>query len=229
MAGRAQSGALVVVGGHSRNIGKTSVMAGLIRALPEANWTAIKITQFGHGICSADGKPCECSRMDPDHPYALTLESDARRRSDSARFLAAGARRSYWLRSSPGNLGRAVPAIQEILRSSENAIIESNSILRFLLPDLYVVVLDFSVQDFKESSRRFLQFADALAVVEGRGPSPEWTDIAGEIWRAKPQFLVRPPGYASPELAGFVGGRLWNPSPPAGRARTTDTADPGPC
>ena len=32
--------AIVVVGGHTRNIGKTSVMAGLIRALPEMRWTA---------------------------------------------------------------------------------------------------------------------------------------------------------------------------------------------
>ena len=46
--------AIVVIGGHSRSVGKTSVVAGLIAALPELNWTALKITQFGHGICSAD-------------------------------------------------------------------------------------------------------------------------------------------------------------------------------
>ena len=52
---------LVVVGGHSRNIGKTSVAAGLIAALPHYNWTAMKITQHGHGICSAAGEPCGCA------------------------------------------------------------------------------------------------------------------------------------------------------------------------
>ena len=31
---------LVVVGGHSRNIGKTSVVAGLIRKLRDRRWTA---------------------------------------------------------------------------------------------------------------------------------------------------------------------------------------------
>ena len=41
---------LIVVGGHTRNIGKTSVVAGLIQALPQFDWTAMKITQFGHGI-----------------------------------------------------------------------------------------------------------------------------------------------------------------------------------
>ena len=44
--------AIVVIGGHSRNVGKTSVVAGLITRLRELDWLAIKITQFGHGVCS---------------------------------------------------------------------------------------------------------------------------------------------------------------------------------
>jgi molybdopterin-guanine dinucleotide biosynthesis protein len=47
--------AIVVVGGHSRSVGKTSVVANLIARLPERHWTACKITQFGHGFCSANG------------------------------------------------------------------------------------------------------------------------------------------------------------------------------
>ena len=56
--------AIVVVGGHTRNIGKTSVVAGLIAAMPEMRWTAFKITQFGHGMCSANGEPCDCETAD---------------------------------------------------------------------------------------------------------------------------------------------------------------------
>jgi hypothetical protein len=44
---------IIVIGGHSRSVGKTSVVAGLISALPDFRWTALKITQYGHGICSA--------------------------------------------------------------------------------------------------------------------------------------------------------------------------------
>jgi cobyrinic acid a,c-diamide synthase len=32
---------LIVVGGHSRSVGKTSVVAGLIAALPEFHWSAM--------------------------------------------------------------------------------------------------------------------------------------------------------------------------------------------
>jgi hypothetical protein len=44
---------LIVVGGLARNIGKTSVAAGLIAAIPEAHGTAPKITQIGHGVVRA--------------------------------------------------------------------------------------------------------------------------------------------------------------------------------
>jgi hypothetical protein len=39
---------IAVVGGHSRNAGKTSVICGLLRALPEARWTAIKLSPHAH-------------------------------------------------------------------------------------------------------------------------------------------------------------------------------------
>ena len=62
--------AIIVIGGHSRSVGKTSVVAGLISALPEFNWTAVKITQYGHGICSANGKACDCATA--DHSWAIS-------------------------------------------------------------------------------------------------------------------------------------------------------------
>jgi len=53
---------LVVVGGHSRNIGKTSLVAGLIRKLRSHNWTAVKITLYGNGVCAHDGGAAAANR-----------------------------------------------------------------------------------------------------------------------------------------------------------------------
>ncbi len=191
---------LVVVGGHSRNIGKTSVICSLIRSTREFAWTAIKVTQFGHGVCSKDGEPCECAA--PDHSHALSRETNAAGRSDSSRYLAAGAQQSYWARTAAGNLGEAVPALRRIWDSSLNTIIESNSILQFLKPDLYLVVLDFAVADFKDSSRRFLDRADALITVSSVAPA--WKDVAPSLWRNKPVFAVSPPDYANPEFSRLL-------------------------
>ncbi len=188
---------LVVVGGHSRNIGKTSVVASLIEALPHYNWTAMKITQHGHGICSAVGEPCDCA-VEYDHPYAITEES-APGNTDSARFLAAGARRSFWLRTAVGQLGNAAGVIREIVESSENSIVESNSIMQFWKPDLYIVVLDFETRDFKDSALRFLDRADCLVTVGNE--KPEWRGVSRRLWESKPR-------YEGAELAQFVEGRL---------------------
>ena len=187
---------LVVVGGHTRNIGKTSVICSLIRAASNLEWTAMKITQFGHGVCSKDGQECGCTV--PDHDYALTRELDPASGTDTSRYLAAGAERSYWVRTASGNLGEAMPALRRLWDSSGNAIVESNSLLQFVRPDLYLVVLDFGVEDFKDSSRRYLDRADAVIAVSDT--APVWKGVADSLWRGKPVFRVSPPEYSHPEL-----------------------------
>jgi hypothetical protein len=192
---------LVVVGGHSRNIGKTSVMASIIRATPEFCWQAIKLTQHGHGICSQDGKPCDCAG-DPTHPYSLDAQL-AVDRTDSGRYLAAGAARSWWLRTAMGQLGAAMPTLRRLIQESENTIIESNSLLGFLKPDLYVMVLDYAVPDIKDSARLFMDRADAFAVAARECKENPWG--VPERWIAsKPNFEVRPPDYGNTALVEFV-------------------------
>src|SRR5438309_7881822 len=112
---------LVVIGGHTRNIGKTSVVCSIIRATPELHWTAIKITQYGHGVCSKDGDPCDCAL--PDHPFAVRQEVDATTGTDTSRFLAAGAQKSYWARTAIGNLGEALPALRRIWTTNAHTIV----------------------------------------------------------------------------------------------------------
>src|SRR5215813_6356705 len=104
---------LVVVGGHSRNIGKTSVVAGLIRKLRDRRWTAVKITQYGHGVCTSKGEACGCETGDPEHPFAVSEEYEPNK-TDTGRFLAAGAERSFWLRAPSGEMSRAASTMQKI-------------------------------------------------------------------------------------------------------------------
>jgi len=198
---------LVVVGGHSRNIGKTSVVAGLIRRLRGRRWTAVKITQYGHGVCSNEGKACECAPGDTEHPFALSEEYEPSQ-TDSGRFLAAGAERSFWLRTPAGELPRAAGTVEKLLNQSENVIVESNSILELVKPDLFLMVMDFSCEDFKASSLRFMDRADAFLVVDRGINGPLWDGIAAGLWDTKPQFLVKPPRYVTAEVAEFVSQRL---------------------
>jgi hypothetical protein len=168
---------LIVVGGHSRKVGKTSVIAGLIRALAGAGWTAIKISPHAHA-------------------------TEERAGTDTSRYLAAGARKSVLLRAPD------LSGIRAALEGAENAILESNSALDALPPDLYLMVLDFSVPDFKQSARRCLERAGAFVIIESPVAQPFWSGLPEGWIKSRPSFLVKPPEYISPALVEFVRQRL---------------------
>ena len=193
---------LLVIGGHSRNVGKTSVVAGLISALREFDWTALKITQYGHGICSANGKACHCATA--DHMWAVTEERDRSGDSDTSRFLVAGAAHSWWVRTQQGHLDEAMPRVRQILAGVKNAIIESNSVLGFVKPDLYLTVLDPSTKDFKTSAQKFLEQADAILLHKPAESAARWDRVSLEAISDRPTFPIQPPDYVTSDVVNFV-------------------------
>jgi hypothetical protein len=198
--------AIVVIGGHSRNVGKTSVVAGLIAKLPAYNWTAFKVTQFGHGRCSLNGRPCQCETA--DHAWAITEEKERSGKSDSSRFLVAGAKQAFWVRTAQGKLEKAVSAIRRRLNEAENAILESNSILKFIQPDVYISVLDPANEDFKSSAQQYLERADAVVLHRSGSRAPRWSEITLNARPDQTIITVDPPEYVSSEVVEFVERRL---------------------
>jgi hypothetical protein len=188
---------VIVVGGHTRSIGKTQLVCDLISAFPERNWIAGKITQYGHGVCAQNGDNCDCAPE--EHVCAISWELRPNE-TDSGRFLAAGARRSFWLRTKQGFLAEGLPLLRGALRESEskspdaagNLILESNTLLQFLKPSLYLMVLDPTKTDFKESAR--LQMDRASAVIfrettENRDAA--WPGASAKLLEGKPRFKQR--------------------------------------
>jgi hypothetical protein len=196
---------LVVIGGHSRSVGKTSVVAGLISALPEFEWTAAKITQYGHGICSANGEACDCATG--DHSWAITEERDRTGESDTSRFLVAGASRVFWVRTEQGRLAEAMPTLRKRLEGARNVIIESNSVLKFLRPDLYLTILNPANADFKKSAQEFLDRADAV-ILHQSANSPSWQSVSLKPVAGCPVFQIKPPEYVSPQIIEFLRAKL---------------------
>jgi hypothetical protein len=200
--------AVVVIGGHSRSVGKTSVVAGLISALRHFDWTALKITQYGHGICSANGEPCDCATG--DHSWVVSEEKDRSGESDTSRFLLAGAARVFWVRTEQGRLAEAMPTLRMRIEGARNVIIESNSVLRFLRPDLYLTVLDPARVDFKKSAQQFLDRAHAVILHESAG-GPSWDAVSLKPVAGRPVFRIAPPPYVTREIVKFVSAALKRP------------------
>jgi molybdopterin-guanine dinucleotide biosynthesis protein len=195
--------AVVVVGGNSKNIGKTSVASALIGALREKHWLAMKITQHGHGICSQNG--CECSCAVAEHRVSISEETDRSGKTDTSRFLRAGAVRALWIRTEQGQLSAAMPELMALIEAHAYVIVESNSLLEFFKPNIYLPVLKYDVEDFKPSARRMLARADALITIEAGGNIPKWV---GELPGDTPRFPVAPPDYISVALVDFIRSRL---------------------
>jgi hypothetical protein len=190
---------VIVVGGHTRSIGKTQLVCDVIAAFPGANWIAGKITQYGHGVCAQNGENCDCAPT--EHVCALDWETRTDTGTDSARFLAAGARRSFWLRTKQGFLAEGLPLLRAAVQEASagaNAkaltlILESNSLLQFLKPTLYFAVVDPAKEDFKDSARAALDRADALVLRGSSGTlpaaAPVWTKLPSLLLREKPSVL----------------------------------------
>ena len=204
---------LVVIGGHSRSVGKTSLAAGIIAASREFRWTALKITQYGHGVCSANGHDCGCVVDQPDCPFAITREMDPDSGSDTSRFLKAGAEQVYWVRTRVGQLDLAMPELNRLLADREFVIMESNSILRFLNPDVYLPVLRFGTEDFKLSNQLYFNRASAYAVVGKSADGAGWPGVDLALLRTRPVFAIEPPSYFSLEVLGFLKNRLGENGP----------------
>ena len=94
-----------------------------------------------------------------------------------------------------------MPKLRRILAGC-NAIVESNSVLRFLKPDLCLMVVDGLVADFKPSSLRFLDRADAL-VVTSAAPLA-WPAVAASLLTERTRFAAPAPEYENPSLIARI-------------------------
>lgn len=213
---------LIVVGGHTRSIGKTQLACDIIAALPQAHWLAGKITQYGHGVCAQNGEDCDCAPT--EHVAALDWEDAGipltHGGADSARFLQAGAERAFWLRTKQGYLAEGMPLLRQALGQAApgdnkttdggvkpplhgngsaleglNVIVESNSLLQFVKPSLYVTVFDAAKEDFKDSARQMLDRTDVFVfrrgLEDGEIGRPPWLQLPAQLLRDKPSLLQR--------------------------------------
>jgi hypothetical protein len=141
------------------------------------HWTAVKVTSHE---APASGGAFEI------------VEQNSEDDSDTGRYLAAGAARALLVRSSREALRLAMQALRETVTG--NVIVESNSAVRWLNPDIYLMAVNTGEADLKTSARENLDRVDAFVVT---GTTPDF--VQGRKW-----FQAEPPVYAGGELLAFV-------------------------
>jgi hypothetical protein len=155
---------IIVVGGSGRNVGKTSLVCSLIAALPEFEWTAVKVTSHAHG-----------------EREAVWEETAAGQGTDTGRYLVAGARRAFLVTATGEKL--PIAAIQSLLDANTNLIFESNRVVHMLKPDLCLGVIGGTSGEVKCSFEVFVDHADALVIAADGDPAGLKLRSSGKIFR----------------------------------------------
>ena len=187
---------VVTISGHSRKVGKTSIAEGLIAALPEYLWTALKVSSHRHsGNSENSGKDC-----------VVIEETDRDGVNDTSRFLKAGACRAFWIQAE--RIEAAVPIVLAIIKNAHHVLIEGNSVLDFVTADLSILVANSSVAEFKKSARGILARADALVLIRSSAELAEWEKLLGSVPKNIPRFETGDSGAFPPALTELLRSRL---------------------
>jgi hypothetical protein len=161
---------ILVVGGMSRNAGKTSVIEAILRTFPERRWTAVKISSHLHdrpqGAKLLKCGPLRNRARGSNTPYfRLWEDTESNPGTDTGCFLAAGAGRALLVEADDAHLPDAAASFLELLRDTRAGwvICETTRAVRLLGARLFLMVVGGSGQA-KASGQSVAAFADAIVV-----------------------------------------------------------------
>lgn len=147
----------IIIAGTSSNSGKTTLLCELLRQLSvNEEWEAIKMTRGHYRSCGKDPHACCVSNLLSAQP---TIRSGRKETyafgKDTGRYWDAGAVNVHWVIATDSQVEAGInEAIRRV--KAPNVLIEGTSLLRFIQPDLAILVANAEVTKTKASVRRAL-------------------------------------------------------------------------
>jgi hypothetical protein len=150
---------IIGIGGSHSGAGKTMAAEALLKYLTKgfndstlrhldtshAGWGAIKYTKTAI-YCSIIDAPDILSQKD----------------KDTDRLINAGAEKVLWVQSPPEELKDVLPVAVDRLSNLRGIIVEGNSAIEFLKPDIVIFVSGRHGGSLKKSAERVLETADII-------------------------------------------------------------------
>lgn len=150
---------IITVSGAHSGVGKTSVIEELLAGLK--GWSALKVTVSHDGPCPK-GKSCgACDDIGPGFSIISDKNVIEEKGKDTGRFKAAGARKVLWLKARPLALAQGLKKAMALLRGADGVIIEGTSALKYIKPDLAILVKQKG-STLKPSARKILKKVDLV-------------------------------------------------------------------
>lgn len=151
---------VVAVSGFSSNVGKTTLVCELLRALP--GWEAIKLTRGHYRSCGRDPKGCCVSDLIRDEPVIRSgRAANYEVGKDTGYFWDAGASNVHWVIVKDDQVERGInEALTRV--KAEGVVVEGNSFLQYVAADLAVMCARAEGGKVKPSARHALAKSDML-------------------------------------------------------------------
>ncbi|MFN3396199.1 MAG: hypothetical protein ACK4Z9_05315 [Thermodesulfovibrionales bacterium] len=134
---------IIGIGGSHSKSGKTTLAVALLNRLK--GWGAVKYT-----------KTAIYSSIIDDRDILSVKGKDTRR------FLDSGASAVLWVQSPASGLNEVMPLAMDKLSHLEGIIVEGNSAIEFLKPDIIIFITGKDSSRIKESGKRILDSADII-------------------------------------------------------------------
>ncbi len=143
------------------DLGKTSLIQKLLKKLD--NWAACKVTTVEEGKSHRCPKAVRCgvcaSFVRREFHIEDKKEVIGRPGTDTDRMLRAGSRKTFWIVSRPKSLARAIKNVINRSRGCDGVIFEGNHALKFLNPDVSVLIAPDSLA-LKKSAKDIIHKID---------------------------------------------------------------------
>jgi len=151
---------IIAVSGFSSNVGKTTLVCDLLKALPE--WEAIKVSRGHYRSCGKDPEACCVSDLLREEAVVRSGRSgNYEVGKDTGRFWDAGATNVHWVIVDDQQVERGVnEALNRV--ESKGVIIEGNTFLEYIDPDFAIMCARAEGGIIKSSARATLSKCDAL-------------------------------------------------------------------
>ena len=151
---------IIAVSGFSSNVGKTTLVCDLLKALPE--WEAIKVSRGHYRSCGKDPEVCCVSGLLREEAVVRSgRTANYEAGKDTGRFWDAGATNVHWVIVDDHQVEQGVnEALSRV--ESKGVIIEGNTFLEYIDCDFAIMCARAEGGTIKSSSRATLSKCHAL-------------------------------------------------------------------
>jgi len=157
---------MLMIGSAGTNVGKTELARVLLRKFGKNhNITGIKVTTIKNkdGQCPRGGEGCGvCSSLEGN--FCITEETSKTSDKDTARLLAAGASRVFWIRVLKEHLVEGINAMLDVIGPKAVSICESNSLRQVVEPGLFLMARNNDSDSWKKSAELVREYADRIVI-----------------------------------------------------------------